>query len=337
MASIYEIAQEAGVSPSTVARALRGSGYCSKENRDRIQEIARRLNYCPSHAARSLKNNRTNKILFCIPDIYNPFYFRMIRGVSDILEQHDYLPVLCPTKGDLLIESKMLRNLQEGYGDGMVFVSFDFSPANISLVNACNRPVVLTNNYQSPNGNDRFDCVYIDTVEGIYMACRHFIDEGFTRIGYIGGNTNVQTGRERFEGFMKAMRDSGVPVDQRLLREGDFSMASGENAMADMMRQGTLPEALVVANDLMAIGAYRVCMQAGVRVPEDIAIIGMDDSDLANCMNLSSVQMHEEDIGREAARLLMDRIQHGPREKQVIRLQPHLALRASSEKKKKGS
>ncbi|MCE5342515.1 MAG: LacI family transcriptional regulator [Eubacteriales bacterium] len=337
MASIYEIALEAGVSPSTVARALRGTGYCSQENRERILEIAKRMNYIPSHAARSLKSNRTNKVLFCIPDIYNPFYFRMIRGVSDVLEQYDYLPLLCFTKGHVETELKMLRNLQEGYGDGMVFVSFNFSPQNISVVNNCNRPVVLTNNYQSPTGDDKFDCVYIDTFQGIYMACEHFIQEGFTHIGYIGGNVTVQTGRERFDGFLRAMRDYNVNIDQRYLCQGDFSMASGEAAMRHLLAQPALPEALVVANDLMAIGAYRVCLDAGIRVPEDIAIIGMDDSELANCMNLSSVQMCEEEIGGKAAKLLMDRILHGPREKKVVRLQPQLALRASSEKRKIGS
>ena len=333
MASIYEIAKEAGMSPSTVARALSGTGYCSPEKKARILALAKEMNYIPSHTARSLKSKRTNKMLFCIPDIDNPFYFGMIRGVSDVLEKHDYLPLLCPTKGDVLNELKMLRNLQGGYGDGMVLVSFDFSPRNIDAVNACTKPVVLTNNYQSPAGNDRFDCVYVDTRLGISMACRHLIQLGLRRIGYIGGNALTQTGRERFEGYLAAMQEAGVPVDQHLLREGDFSMASGEKAMAELLESPTLPEALVIANDLMAVGAYRLCLERGLRVPEDIAIIGMDDSELARCMNLSSVQMQEEEIGRNAATLLMDRILNGPREKKVIRLEPRLMLRASSTKR----
>ena len=332
MSSIYEIAKAAGLSPSTVARALRGTGYCSPEKREKVLAIAREMNYIPSHAARCLKNNRTNKVLFCIPDIENPFYFGMIHGVSSVLEEYDYLPVLCPTRGEIQNELKMLRNLQEGYGDGMVFVSFDFSSKNIDKVNACKKPVVLTNFYQSPTGEDQFDCVYPDTRMGISVACQHFLDMGLTRIGYIGGNAEKQTGRERFEGYLDAMRTAGVPIDQRLLRQGDFSRASGERAMADLLNQPNIPQAVVIANDLMAVGAYRICLERGLRVPQDIAIIGMDDSELAQCMNLSSVTLQEEQIGSEAARLLMERILGKRQEKTIIRLQPRLAIRASSEK-----
>ena len=331
MASIYEIAKAAGLSPSTVARALRGTGYCSPEKKEKILALAREMNYIPSYTARSLKSKRTNKILFCIPDIANPFYFGMIQGVSSVLEEYDYLPLLCPTRGDVANELRMLRNLQGGDGDGMVFVSFDFSPKNIAAVNACSRPVVLTNNYQSTGGHDRFDCVYVDTKMGIHMACSHLIARGMTHIGYIGGNARKQTGRERFEGFLSAMQEAGVPVDQHFLREGDFTMASGAKAMNELLDLPRRPEALVVANDLMAVGAYKACQDRGLSMPGDIAIIGMDDSDLARFVGLSSVKMKEEQIGREAAHLLMDRILNGTGDKKVIRLQPELALRASSE------
>ncbi len=332
VASIYEIAQEVGVSPSTVARALRGTGYCSKEKYDRIMEAAKRMNYVPSHAARALKSKRTNKILFCIPDIYNPFYFGMIKGASDVLDQYGYYTILCHTRGDKEIERKMLRNLKEGYGDGMIFVSFDFNKENISEVNTCQKPVVLTNNYQSLKGEDHFDCVYIDTFEGVYMACKYFIEHGFQKIGYIGGDTSVQTGRERFAGFMKAMNEGNVPINQKLLKEGDFSRESGERSMEELISAGTVPEALVVANDLMAIGALKVCKRRGLRIPQDVAIIGMDNTDLATCTSpeLSSINMKEEDIGRHAAQLLMERILKGRIEKQTIRLQPELCQRGSS-------
>lgn len=163
------------------------------------------------------------------------------------------------------------------------------------------------------------------------MACSHLIARGMTHIGYIGGNARKQTGRERFEGFLSAMQEAGVPVDQHFLREGDFTMALGAKAMNELLDLPRRPEALVVANDLMAVGAYKACQDRGLSMPGDIAIIGMDDSDLARFVGLSSVKMKEEQIGREAAHLLMDRILNGTGDKKVIRLQPELALRASSE------
>lgn len=331
MVSIYEIARQAGVSPSTVARALSGKGYCSAEKKQRILELAKKLDYSPSHAARTLKSNITSKVLFCIPDIYNPFYFRMIRGVSEVLEKHDYLPLLCPTRGEAGLELRMLQNLREGWGDGMVFVSFNFTPDNIAAVNAAQRPVVLTNNY--PEGpDDRFDAVYIDTVEGIAMSCRHFIAQGIRDIGYIGGSPAVQTGRERLAGYTQALREAAIPMTADWILDGDFSTVSGETAMRRLAALPKRPEALVVANDLMAIGALKVCRELHIRVPEDLAIIGMDDSDSAQLIGLSSVRMREDEIGRLAAELLMDRILSGPRPRRTLRLQPELSLRASSEK-----
>ena len=331
MASIYEIAREAGVSATTVARALSGKGYCSPDKRKQILALAKKMNYSPSHAARSLKSNITNKVLFCIPDIYNPFYFRMIQGVSEVLEGHGYLPLLCPTKGDLKTELKMLQNLREGYGDGMVFVSFNFTPENISIVNSCSRPVVLTNNYPENKG-DQFDSVYIDTFEGIAMACRHFIAQGIRDIGYIGGVPSAQTGRERQNGYISALEKAGIPLTPDWIQEGDFSRASGEEAMRRLSGLDKLPEAIVVANDLMAIGALQVCRELNIRVPEDLAIIGMDDIDSAQLLGLSSIQMLEDEIGRNAAELLMDRIINGSRPRKTIRLLPKLSIRASSEK-----
>ncbi len=332
MATIYEIAQEVNLSPSTVSRALRKSGYCSQKNYEKIIAAAERLNYVPSHAARSLKNKRTNKILFCIPDIYNPFYFGMIKGASDIFDAHGYYCILCHTRGELDMEIRMLQNLKEGYGDGMILVSFDFNQQNISQVNASQLPVVLTNNYQSLGVEDHFDCVYIDTFEGIWMACKYLIESGYRRIGYIGGDTAIQTGRERFSGFIKAMNESNLAIDQRYLKEGDFSRASGEIAMAEMIAANAVPDALVVANDLMALGALKVCQQHQMNIPEDIAIIGMDNTDLSTCTTpeLSTIVMKEEEIGRHAATLLMERILHGRTEKRTIRLTPELCLRDSS-------
>lgn len=332
MATIYEIAKEAGVSPSTVARALSGSGYCSKEKFEKINAIAQRMNYVPSHAAKSLKSKRTNKILFCIPDIYNPFYFRMIKGASDVLDEHGYFLVLAHTRGDLAMELRMLRTLQEGYGDGMIFVSFDFNAENIGAVNACGLPVVLTNNYQSPHGHDSFDCVYIDTFEGVALSCRQFIIDGFRRIGYIGANLTQQTGKERFGGFVHAMESGGIPLDRAMVKEGDYSQESGRRAMEELFAANAVPEALVVANDLMAIGALKVCLCHGLRVPQDVAIIGMDNTDMGACVTpaLSSVVMMEEEIGRNAAQLLIERIQKKRNEKKVIRLHPALCLRESS-------
>lgn len=332
MTTIYEIAKILKLSPSTVARALRGSGYCSEEKKKLILETAKRLNYIPSYLAKSLKSNKTNKLLLCIPDISNPFYFGMINGLSEVATKYDYLPLLCPTKGDIKNELKMIANLQSGYGDGMVFVSFDFNEENILAVNSCYKPIVLTNNYQSSSVSDSFDCVYVDTRKGIRLATQHFISQGISKIGYIGGNPKTQTGRERYEGFLTTMQDANKKIDKRFLQVGDFTIEAGELAMEHFLKESDQPDALVVANDLMAIGVINCCRQYHIKVPEELAVIGMDNSVLSDCLELSSIKMHEEEIGKNAAELLMDSIINGKHDKKVIRLEPELVVRSSSKK-----
>lgn len=333
MASIYQIAKEVGVSPSTVARALRGKGYVSKENLEKIRAVAERLNYAPSYVARSLKSKRTGKVLFCIPDIYNPFYFGMIKGASDVLDAQGYLVILAHTGGEKAREMQMLQNLMEGYGDGMIFVSFDFNEENTRRISETGCPVVLTNHYAGED--DQFDCVYIDTHQGVYMATRHLLRQGFSHIGYIGGDLARQTGRERHAGFVKAMREANAPMDDACILESDFTLSGGEAAAQAMLRAEARPDALVVANDLMAVGAMQVLQAQGLRVPEDVAIIGMDNTLLSSCVTpkLSSIGMREGEIGAQAAKLLLERIIDGRQEKRVIRLEPMLYLRESSERK----
>lgn len=333
MSTIYKIAERAGVSPSTVARALSGTGYCSAEKREKILKIAQEMNYNPSYAARALKNKRTEKILFCIPDIYNPFYFKMIKGVSDVLDDYNYLPVLCYTKGRLENELKMIQNLQEGYGDGMIMVSFDFNEKNIAAISASNAPVVLTNYYAAKPRDDIFDCVYIDTQKGIHLAVEYLLKKGYRKIAYIGGDSAVQTGRERLKGFLSAMDENHEAALPQYIKEGDFSKESGKKAMDEILTAAHRPEAVVVANDLMAIGAMAACKEKNVKIPEEMAVIGMDNSELAEVLALSSIQMKEEEIGRQAARLLMERIEKGKRKQKILRLEPDLFIRESSEGK----
>lgn len=332
MPNIYDIAKKAGVSPSTVARALRGTGYCSPEKKELVQRIADEMNYNPTHAAKTLKSNRTQKILFCIPDIYNPFYFKMIKGATDVLEDRGYFPVLCHTKGQLELELKMIQNLCERYGDGMILVSFNFSPENIGAVNSSRMPVVLTNHYESQEcSKDNFDYVYIDTHEGIRMATHYLTRLGHRRIAYLGGKKETQTGQERMQGYLDAMQEDNLPVLPEYNRSSDYTSEGGEQAARELLKADPKPTAIVCANDLMAFGALKVCHEMSLNVPQDISIIGMDNTDTASwCYpQLTSVTMREEEIGQYAGLFLMERIIEGRRKRKTMRLMPDIHERKS--------
>lgn len=330
--TIYTIADRVGVSPSTVSRALSGRGYCSPKTKSKILAAAQEMNYAPDHAAKMLKMRQTNKIIFAVPDICNPFYFDMINGINQVLEEHDYLMILFYTKHRLQEEMKAIQTLRENVADGMIMVSFDFGEENIGAINALQAPVVLTNKYVSPDGSDRFDYVYVDTYDGIKQSTEHLIKQGLRSIAYVGGNLSEQTGHERFCGYRDAMLEAGIPLTPRFIAESDYT-ESGGYAMAKAWLQGPdHPEGIVAANDLMAIGVMKACEEAGLKIPHDVAVVGMDNLDIASRVypKLTSVALQQEEIGRKAAQILMDRIMGIPREERAVKLMPQMVVRDSS-------
>lgn len=332
--TIYHIAEKVGVSPSTVSRALSGRGYCSSKTKNRVLAAAKELNYAPDNSARMLKMRQTKKIIFAVPDICNPFYFDMINGINQVIERYGYLMILIYTKHSLREELHAIRNLKEKVADGMIMVSFDFREENIKAINTLQEPVVLTNQYISPDGRDRFDYVYVDTYAGIKQAAEHLITQGMRRIAYMGGSLGEQTGYQRFCGFRDAMEEAGLPLVDDFVAESDYTENGGYLKAKSWLNRSDRPEAVVAANDLMAIGVMKACEEAGLSIPEDVAIIGMDNLDLASRVHpkLTSVSLKQEEIGRKAAELLMDRLQGNPRPRREVKLQPELVVRSSSVK-----
>jgi LacI family transcriptional regulator len=214
----------------------------------------------------------------------------------------------------------------------MILVSFNFSRRNIEPINACGMPVVLTNRYDSRGGGDRFDYVYIDTRKGIGLATAHLLAAGHRRIAYLGGFPSEQTGAERLAGYRDAMETAGVEVDPGLVVNSDYTRAGGYEAGRLLLAADRRPTAVVAANDLMAIGFMQACDAGSVRIPGDVSVVGMDNTDLATFVKprLSSVVMREEDIGANAASLLIERILGGRTARKTVRLEPELVVRESS-------
>ncbi|RED63999.1 LacI family DNA-binding transcriptional regulator [Cohnella lupini] len=330
--TIYQIAEHVGVSPSTVSRALSGRGYCGVKTKTRILAAAKEMNYAPDNAAKNLKMRQTNKIIFAVPDICNPFYFDMINGINQVLEDHGYLLILFYTKHSLKEELKAIQILKEKVADGLIMVSFNFGEENIRAINAAGSPVVLTNKYVSPEGQDQFDYVYVDTYSGIKLATEHLIKQGIEKIGYIGGNLGEQTGYQRFCGYRDALLEANLPLVQEYVAESNYTESGGYLAGKSILELDARPEGIVAANDLMAIGVMKACEEAGFRIPDDIAIVGMDNLDISSRVypKLTSIALMQEEIGRKAAQLLMDRLQGKPREKNEIKLLPKIVVRNSS-------
>ncbi|WP_028610185.1 LacI family DNA-binding transcriptional regulator [Paenibacillus harenae] len=330
--TIYQIAEQVGVSASTVSRALSGNGYCGRRTKAKIMEAAKALNYAPDHAAKILKTRKTNKIIFAVPDICNPFYFDMINGINQVAEEYGYLLILYYTKHRLSEELKAIQNVKERVADGMIMVSFHFCEENISAINDLSAPVVLTNQYESPGGGDRFDYVYVDTFEGTKQGTKHLIGQGLKRIGFIGGSLSEQTGRQRFGGYREALLEAGLPYTEEHVIESDYTEKGGYLAAKRLLESNGRPHAIVAANDLMAIGVMHACEEAGLSIPEDMAVVGMDNLDVASRVHpkLTSVSLEQEDIGRRAAQILMDRLHGRAGYEKAVKIVPKLVVRQSS-------
>lgn len=331
--NIYEISKITGFSPSTVSRALSNKGYCSEKAKKTIISAAEEIGFRPSSSARTLKSNRTNRILFCIPDICNPFYFDMIKGANYIFDRHGVVSMLCYTKHSLEEELKFIDLLMEHQGDGMIFVSFNFCEKNINAIRKSGRPSVLTNLYEAPDHQpNSFDCVYVDHTKAMYLAAEHLIHQGHRDIALVIGDPAEQTGKERTAGFFSAMKVHGIHAGPENLFIGDYTKESGYHAAQRVLSGGRHFTAIITANDLMMVGFVTACAERNVAIPHDLALVSLDNTDFATAMNphITSVDMMQTAIGENAATLLMERIESERTYPKTVRLEPQLIVRDSS-------
>lgn len=332
MSTIYDIGKETGLSPSTVARALSGRGYCSEKARRKVEEAAKKLNYVPVQAAKSLKSKITKKVMFCIPDIYNPYYFDMIREVNNVLERYGYYMILAHSGHSAEREGEIIDSLKERFVDGMIILSFDFNERLMEKIRLSGMPVVLTNFYDRLRDEENFDCAYVDYRKAAYIATEYLIQNGHKKIGLIVGDIREQMGYERLEGYQKALRDYGILYDEKLIIYSDFTKEGGYEKFSEYMeRDGLTMTGVVACNDLMGIGCIRACREKGILLPDQLSMVTLDNTDYCSCAypELTSVDMKQKQVGQNAAELLMERITQKRRYTKVISLMPSLVERSS--------
>lgn len=333
--TIYDIAESTSLSAATVSRVLNGKDNISIDTREKVMEAVKKMNYYPNYAARSLKTRTTNQILLSIPHLNSAFYTDLIESVQQIAIARNYSLILNHTYGSAKEELKLLRNIKENQVDGLILISINFTKKHIEEVKKINCPVVLSGigmNHLDEEFRNSYDYVGVDTRQGLFLSTEHLIKQGHTSIGYIGLPLDTQTGQERFDGFEMAMKKWGVQINPQYVICGGYTMNFGYDAGKILLNNTDLPTAIATTCDHICLGLYMAFEEKSIRIPEDIALIGMDNIETSAIVKpkLSSVAIASAEIGRVAGDLIFKRLDGWDAKKQDIIFDPRLIIRESS-------
>ncbi len=330
-ATIKDIARTANVSFATVSRALNRKYGVKDETQERILRIAQELNYRPNGIARGLVTQQTFTLGLVIPDITNPFFPEVASGIEDAAVNSGYSVLLCNTNWDLRREENYIRLLAERRVDGMIISPIaDGLGQGKSALGELPIPAVFVSN--APKRSSR-SCVIIDDVRGGFLATRHLIEQGYETVGFVGAATGSVTVDDRLEGYRNALREFGLPYREQHVVLQDFRRQTGHRTILQMIDGGDYPRAVFAENDLLAIGIVQGIRERGLRVPEDIAVVGFDDIPIAGMqeVRLTTIAQPKQMMGRIAVELLLEHIAQGEESSpRMVVLEPQLVVRGSS-------
>ncbi len=308
MVTILDVAQRARVSPATVSRVLNHSSHAvSEEVRRRVIVAARRLGYFPNLLARSLLKRETSAIGVLVPDVSNPYYAVILRGIEDAAGTSGRAVVVCNTDRRRDKLQSYLRALLERRVDGLIIAGGTVHVSDLKAIRAL-PPAVAVGRHPV-----RLPSVRVDNVQAAATATQHLLALGHRRIGFLAGPPTSWTARDRLDGYRRALRRAGLTPRARDVAVGEFSLAGGLAGTVRLLGSPHRPTAIVASSDQMAIGALRALHDRGLRVPEDVSVVGFDDSPLAPYVvpAITSVAIPMYEIGRQALLLLLRLIEEG--------------------------
>lgn len=328
---LKDIAELANVSVATVSTILNNpnSNRFSASKREEILRLAKELNYVPNTTARSLVSNRSMTIGLMIPSLFNPFFAELAKTVESLCRLNGYTVIMVVSNEDYHNDLDLIRFLESRNVDGMLLALSGNSYGNeelfVELLESINTPYVLIDRVL-----DRFDCnrVIFNNKEGEFLATEHCILNGHHRIGYISVKGDSLSGHYRHLGYEKALRKYGIEYDETLVRYGKYDFETGLKFTKDLIDAGV--SAIVCSNDLIAFGAIKVIEGQGLKMPEDVSVVGYDNLQVAEMFNVSltSVDQNTEQLAQESVNILMEAISGDSSLKNIV-LQTKLVVKGS--------
>lgn len=323
-----DVAVDAEVSTATVSRVLAGGSGVVREVRYRVLESVARLNYQPNRFARGLRSGQSKVIGLIIPDLRNPFFTGIAHGVEGTLYAAGYTLQLGNSDGQPEREQAQLRILRGEGAAGLVFIAGNRPEANYDMLHTWGIPLVAVD--RSP-GSLAVDLVSSNNRDGVRQAVAHFVALGYSEIAMLTGPAGINVAEERLGGYLDALRRAGLPPREEFILHSDFGHAGGYAAMGRFLDLPRPPRAVVVANNLMTLGAIQQLEERRVRIPEELALVGFDDMPWASYLRppLTTVAQASEELGKIAAQLLLERIKDPQRPVRQVVLPTRLEVRAS--------
>ncbi len=330
MATMKDVADRARVSVSTISHVLNNTRKVSQDTRERVLAAVEELGYQQNLLARSLKTRRTFAIGLLISDIQNPFFTSVIRGVEDAALSGGYHLFLCNTDEDPGREAAYIRELVKKRVDGLILASAASRHNHAGQLRLGSVPFVFMD--REIEGIEA-DAVRVDNRLGMKLIAEHLVSLGHEQIGMISGPLEKSSGYERYQGQKAALTEMQITLDDSLVRFGAFRLLSGQQAATELLRLPTPPTALVIANNQMTLGALLAIRELGLRVPQDVSVVGFDDMEWAPLANppLTTLAQPTYEMGVRAVQMLLERIE-GNAEERAKRLfmEPRLVIRDST-------
>lgn len=329
MVTIKDIAQVAGVSPSTVSRALNDSPLVSKKTKERIRRIAEELGYERNELALGLVKGTSGALGLVVPDITNPFFAEIARGVSDVAHAQGCGVLLCTTEGDLKREARYLRFLRRKRVDGLILCAVTLDDPNLPELLRTPIPFVLVS--RLVHGVD-VPFVVGDDKAGGRLAVEHLVQLGHTKIAFIGGPPNVQSSRDRMVAYREVLKEHGLSFCSNWAMFADFTQAAGREAARRLLQKHTRPTAIFAANDVIALGVMEAAEELGLSIPEDLSLVGYDNISYAALprIQLTTVAQPTYEMGRIAAEYILSVCNGKATEKLYCVLPPRLVVRKTT-------
>ena len=330
MVTIREVAKLAGVSPITVSRVINNSDYVSQATRARVEAAIDELKYVPNMLGPSLRFKQTMTLALVLTDITNPFFTTVARGVEDVAQANDYSIILCNTDESQSKQEKYLNMLLRRRIDGILLVPAQSAPEPVSMIQNQGIPVVILDR-QIPDL--QVDIVRADSENGAYQLTDHLLSLGHRHIAVLAGPETVSTALDRVKGYRRAVAANGLSEEATTICWGAFTVESGREMALQALSANPQLTAFFAANNFIAIGAMQAIREMGKAVPDDIALVTLDDIPAVFTIDpfLTVARQPAREMGQKAAQLLLDRLSgRSEDEYQHIVLPTQLIIRASS-------